>query len=119
MDILTDKSIQIQMTIPDNKVLLNELENMVREGELFLSPSKKCLDDIDLRLVNIYGICRSLELNSIVHDSTLITLTFKPLYYDSFNLWQAYVEANIPMDYKICYDRQGFVSHIQLVKGSN
>ena len=114
-----DKFIQIQITIPDNKVLLNELKNMVREGELFISPSKKCLNDIDLRLANIYGICRSLELNSIVHDSMLITLTFNPLYYEGFNLWQASVEANIPLDYKICYDRQGFVSHIQLVKGSN
>lgn len=114
-----DKFIQIQMTIPDNKVLLNELENMVREGKLFLSPSKKCLNDIDLRLVNICGICRRLELNSIVHDSMSIILTFNPLYYDGLNLWQASVEGNIPMDYKICYDRQGFVSHIQLVKGNN
>lgn len=92
---------------------------MIRERELYLSPSKKPLTDNILSLGLVYGLCTNLEIKSIIHSEVAIILTFKPVYYDKFSLWMAYIECSIPLAYKICYDRQGIVSHIQLVKGSN
>lgn len=113
-----EEFIQIELSIPNNKDLLNELEVMVREGELFLSPSDKQLTDKTLSFGLIYGVCTCLELKCAIHDEIRLILTFKPLFYENFNVWQACIECSIPLSYNICYDRQGLVSHIQLVKGN-
>ena len=112
--------IKIEMAIPNNKELLNDLQYMIKECDLFLSSSDKCLTTLDVTRCNIFGRCVNIELKCSIHDDIIIILTVIPTQYIEWtNPWVALLDAGVLFEYKICYDKDGIISHIQLVKGKN
>lgn len=114
------KLIKIEMAIPNNKELLNDLQYMIKERDLFLSSSDKRLTGLDVTRGNIFGRCANIELKCSIHDDILIILTVTPIQNREWtNPWVALLDAGVLFEYKICYDNDGIISHIQLVKGSD
>ena len=116
---IEEKLIKIELSIPDDKDLLHELEVMLREGELFLSPSNKPLTDLDLMQGNVLGRCVNIDLKCLVHDDMVLILTVKPIYIEKQNLWLLMLNAGATFAYEICCDKDDIISHIQIVKGDD